>query len=681
MATFTKHEIAKATDKTTRTIERRAKKENWAFSEEQVSGGTRRLFDHNDLPDDVQSALIATFSDRFPKYEADEPEATQDNGYDPAALHQWANQRTEKQRAAGRFRADVCRELKRLNVNGYSMGSAIKKAAADAGVPANNVKNWWYGNPGKGAQHYAEADWDAALIPKHEGNKARKPFSPEAWDFASQLYLSPEKRGFREIHRRLVKAAEIEGWDVPGEKAMRLALQRDIPISEQILAREGKEAWRDSKPSLRRNPLLHDPGEIVVGDGFSVNRWVDWGDEVIYTSTAWIWKDIRAGRLLAHEFGKTESTELFRLATYRLTGICRPKRVYIDNTRAAANKQMTAGQPGRNRFKDRPEDPDGLLKQMGIDVIWASPDHSITTPGAKPIERDNRDLKQAIKDNVRIAGRGHAKANPIPAEEMRDVMAQIIAEHNARKKREHPACKGRLSFDDAWHEAVHGKTLDVASPEQRERLLLSQEVVTIHKKGGHIEISAGRTDVGKPRFHAQATEDRPGQRVVVYYDPVDLTQPVRVHDKDGRYICHAERLPDLSYDSVAEAAQWRKQKRRALKADQAAADARKTLSDMDMQRLTPAPDVPDEPLPKVSRAAFGRRNTVNVEGARVDPETGEVIEPARPVKKVANGDAMASDDPNTADQYESNFQDVLASATDQLWAANPLSVVRRDDDE
>ena len=61
MATFTKHEIAKATDKTARTIERRAKKENWAFSEEQVSGGARRLFDHNDLPEPVRKALAVIY--------------------------------------------------------------------------------------------------------------------------------------------------------------------------------------------------------------------------------------------------------------------------------------------------------------------------------------------------------------------------------------------------------------------------------------------------------------------------------------------------------------------------------------------------------------------------------------------------------------------------------------------
>lgn len=67
-------------------------------------------------------------------------------------------------------------------------------------------------------------------------------------------------------------------------------------------------------------------------------------DGEIKRPKTWLWQDVRTRKVLAARTDKSENTDTIRLSL--LDVISRyglPKHLTIDNTRAAANKKMTAG--------------------------------------------------------------------------------------------------------------------------------------------------------------------------------------------------------------------------------------------------------------------------------------------------------------------------------------------------
>ncbi len=171
-------------------------------------------------------------------------------------------------------------------------------------------------------------------------------------------------------------------------------------------------------PAQRRDKSGIRAVEIVCGDGLKFDStWVDWGDgEVINTSTGWFWQDVRTGYIMAYRLAQTETMDLFRLATYDLTGICLPRVVQVDNTMVAACKAMTGGMKGRKRGKDRPGDPEGLLKSIGVERIqWTNPDKVTGNPGAKPIERSFGigGIHKLVRTNSCFHGHGYSKKTAV----------------------------------------------------------------------------------------------------------------------------------------------------------------------------------------------------------------------------------------------------------------------------
>lgn len=649
MSTFSIKQIADALGRERSVVSKRAQKEKWPLAEDSAK---RRIYTLADLPSLVQAALLQAHPELAG--ESATPAKKETFAYDSAELWAWAAKKPNKARQEGSERAAACRQVVALNRSGLPMGDAFKVVASQVARPWRTIRGWYYGTNGNpGAAQYGAADWDAALIPQYVGRTQRAAFSPDAVDWICKAYLNRGQPTLKDCYRRLLKAADANGWDVPSEKTVRKRIEQ-IPEPQRRFAREGAEALRDTFPSMRRDPRVFGPGEAVSGDGLKISLYIDWGDDILTTSTVWVWQDIRTRKLLAHHLGKTESTDVFRLSLYRLTATCLPSYYQIDNTTAAANKAMTAGQGGRRRFHDRPEDPPGVILQLGGTVHWSDPNHDFTTPGSKTIERPFRDLHPAIKNHPQFHNRGYSMATAIPVAELYAVIEEEIARHNAQRGRRTVVCQGIKSFDDAWHAAVQGKTLPVASTEQRELCLLLPEVVHVNSRSGHIEIAAGRSDLGKPRYWTETLAGHAGQKVVAYYDPDDLSRDVRIQSVDGVYLCHAERLPDTAFNDSHTAREHRKAKARYLKSQKAQARELTRMSDLEFKRAYPEAVVPAAPEPRVHQARFGKKRLENVDGDWVDPDTGEIIERQR---HVAGSDLSLPANDDQASRF--NFDDLM----------------------
>ena len=620
---FTVREIAAALGVSRRRVAERAARESWPYLEESGTGGLRRHYRLGALPAEVVAAIARAEAAKAAPTPAKAPETS--FKYDSRGLWKsWMNC-TAKQRQASLFRAALILEVEALARDGGLpfLKAAKAVAARTEGVNWRRIRDWYYGSKGRpGARLYALEDRAAALAPGHAGGLRRAAIPSQAWDFFCAHWLDRSRPSVADSYRRTREAAAANDWgQLPSLRTFRRRAQSDIPVAVRVLEREGARALARTYPTQRRDKRSLRAGEFVSGDGLKFDSlWVDWGNgDIINTSTGWFWQDVRTGCIMAHRVAQTETADLIRLATYDLTGTCVPRVVQIDNTRAAANKKMTAGMPGRKRFKDLPGDPEGLLKTIGVErVQWTNPDRITGNPGAKPVERSFGigGIHEMVRTNPRFHGRGYSRKTAVPADEFREIVAQEVARFNAREGRRSPICNGK-SLEQAFREDFEDPTNEVRvlAPEQREILKRVPVAVTPSPGTGEISIRLAPGELGRLRYWSEDLARHRGRKLTAYYDPENLKVPVTVLDPDGRLACVAEHVGDVAFNDTAAAGEHARNKRRYVKATKIAAKAQKRMKAGEAAALSPKPEGAEPPEAGVVAPNF--RQQVRVAGGDV----------------------------------------------------------------
>ncbi len=108
----------------------------------------------------------------------------------------------------------------------------------------------------------------------------------------------------------------------------------------------------------------------------------------------------------------------------------------------------------------------------------------------------------------------------------------FIAEYNARPGRDTDACRGVLSFDQAFEESYTRGTVRWLPADQRRRLLLPAENVLAHRQNGQIALFDNV-------YYDSRLAEHAGRRLTVRFDPADLHGSVHVFEPGGPYICEA----------------------------------------------------------------------------------------------------------------------------------------------
>jgi hypothetical protein len=607
--------IASALVITRRSADRRAARERWAYTEEASRGRQRRrLYATATLPLDVQAALTLKHA-RAHGVPAAQREPAKKSSALIAAAHERYERASDKQRADACSAAAALDAVRRLVDAGEALMWAREVVAAQ--LKRDGVKGSvgslvrWAADVGDAPR----ADWPALLLSGHAGRTACAACDETAWDWYKGHYLTRKGPSHADTYRRLERIAKEKGWTLPSARTLQRRLDRDVSHATQVLLRHGAEAASRLVPAQQRDESVFAAGEAVNGDGLKFDTlWVRFPDgEIINTATAWFWQDVAKRKILAWRLDKTENTDVFRLATYDLTAKCAPRVAYIDNTRVAANKLMTAGAKNRHRFKSEPEDGLGLLLMLGIEPQFTNPDKELGNPGAKPIERafGIGGLHEMVRTHPRFVDRGYSSATAIDVEELREVIGEEVARMNAQPKRRTAACAGILSFDQAWDAGVAQQPPRVLAESQRRLLLLSREVVTCDKRSGLITLEAGRGPHGRNQYWTEHLVEWCSKKVAVHFDPANLSADVHVYTLDGRYLCAAEHKPTRAFNDTMAAREHAKFKARRIKAQKAAAAAEVRMSALERAALydqasgvEPKPEA--KPAGKVTKGHFQR---------------------------------------------------------------------------
>lgn len=598
-ARFTQAQVAEALGLARQAVNKRALREKWPGAAA-ATHRQRVLYAIRDLPEDVQAALILA----GPASVEEAAKSAPKPGGDAAALLQRFQQATPTSQAAARERLSALLDVEARQQRGEALTVARQEVAADLqarnvrGGSVDSLKRWAAAVKGQ-----PRDTWLAHLLPSCPKGNERVEIHPELWAWYLGHYLTREQPSHADTYRRAKKIAKAKGWPMPSAKTLQRRMNEDVPTAVQVLQREGPQARARLLPPMQRDTTCFEVGEAVNGDGLKFDRlWVAFpGRKPINTATGWFWQDVRSKKILAWRLGETENTDLFRLATYDLAAICAPSHVYLDNTRVAANKVMTGGASHRNRFKRSEADGRGLLlAALGAEVHFTNPDKERGNPGAKPIERafGKGGIHEMVATHPRIMGRGFSQATAIPVEELRAVIAEEVARHNAQKDRRGFGIAPGNSFDDEWAAGVARRPPTQLSKAAREMFLWSFEVRTVQQTG-FIELAAGRSPYGRNRYWSEASACYSGERVAVYFDPGNLRADVHVYSLEGRYLFDAQHVPAYAFNDTAAAREHAKFKERELKATKKAAEALGMMSNLERDRLfrDAAPEQPLEPIP------------------------------------------------------------------------------------
>lgn len=316
--------------------------------------------------------------------------------------------------------------------------------------------------------HLERHQWAYGLVPeRRKGNMPGAPkadIDPGLWDFIKSEWLTQSKPALRHVYRRAVALANARDLDLPAEKtiARRLAV---LPPHLVTLMREGEKALEDSYPPLRRDYSTLAVHEIWNADGHMFDAHVRWADGSVGRPIVLAWQDVRTRMIVGCAIGKTESAHLVRQAL--TAGLERtraiPQRAYLDNGRAFASKEISGGQATRYRFKVQPDEMQGVLTMLNVDVTWATPYNG----KAKPIERFWQTLTAMAKRTEFVGAYCGNKIDNRPEEhDIKNAVDVSLFERLLHEEIE------------AYHARAHrGDSMDGRSPRQVYEALMASTVV------------------------------------------------------------------------------------------------------------------------------------------------------------------------------------------------------------
>lgn len=477
--------------------------------------------------------------------------------------------------------------------------AAVAQVAALRGVSASALWSWLDRIKG-----VPRPDWLPALMPRHVGRTATAPCDPRAWDALKADYLRPEQRNFEACYRLMTEVAAVEGWTpIPSCKTLKRRMEREVPAAQLVMARQGAEAARKLYPAQKRDRSVFRALQAVNADGHKIDVMARWEDDTVGRPILHVIQDLYSGTILACRVDRTENKEAVRLALADMVsryGI--PEHAWLDNGRQFAAKSISGGQATRYRFKIRPEEPDGILKALGIEVHWTQP----YSGQSKPIERAFRDFCEEVAKHPSFAGAytgnspltkpANYGSRAVPIAEFEAVLKAEVERHNLRPGRRSAICAGKLSFRQALDASLadSGTLVTRATAAQRRMLLLAAESVTARTPDGAVHLMGNR-------YWSEALLDHVGQRLTVRFDPQNLAEPVAVYTLDNRLIGEAEPQGVVAFNDEGAARRHAHDRKSWLRGQRLQLEAEKRLGLDDYASLLPRIEPAPAPEPRAVR--------------------------------------------------------------------------------
>lgn len=504
----------------------------------------------------------------------------------PTSMKAEAKRRLEiVQRVEALCRAGLGKAKAMETIQGQDAREARARGEAKAPYGMSALYSW-FGMIGG----CATPDRLAYLAPRHLGRTATSDCSEAAWLLFKSEYLTNSRQSAAAAWAKVALIGQAEGWTVPSAKTLLARIAREIEPMTLVFLREGQPGLERKFPTPRRDIAEVAVMEAVNVDGHEIDVMVEWADGTVGRPMMIGIQDLASRKMLVTLIGRSESSDLVRRAfaeLFKTYGI--PKEVTFDNGRAFASKWLTGGNPTRYRFVIRPEDPIGLLTQLGCNVHFTK----VYSGRSKPIERAFRDFCDGFARSGVFAGAytGNNVLNKpadygsraIPYADFAKELAFYVHLHNARPGRRTQNARG-ISFDQAFAEGLERTLVPRATEEQLRLALLAAEGVTVRQKTAQLHMG------GNTYFH-EALWGLEGQKVIVRFEPENLHAPIHVYRLDGVYVCEAACVEAVGFYNAEAAKEIGRQQRRILKDAKRLAGAQQLL---DAKRLAALrPDLPE----------------------------------------------------------------------------------------
>lgn len=355
-------------------------------------------------------------------------------------------------------------------------------------------------------------------------------------------------------------------------------------------------------PQERRRDVFH-ALEAANADGHRWDVWVEWPDGEIARPCMTAIQDLYSGYVLSWRVDRTENWTGFRLAfgdmveTYGIPG-----HIWLDNGRNFAAKWMTGGIANRYRFKVREEDPEGILKQLGVEVHWTTP----YSGQSKPIERcfkefcdkiaKDPEFKGAYTGNSPVNKPENYRSRAVPLKTFIEILTSEIAAHNAKPGRNTHTTRGR-SFEETFLESYKRSQIRTAPEELRRLWMLAADGVTAAKRDGSIRLLENT-------FWSDFLHLHRGQKLVVRFDPDQLWDGVHVYSLDSAYLGHAPCHEAAGFNDVGAAREHGRLRRRWLRAQKEMLAAERKMDAADVAARVPRFEPPARPAATVLKPDF-----------------------------------------------------------------------------
>ncbi|MEM7269655.1 MAG: transposase domain-containing protein [Pseudomonadota bacterium] len=534
-----------------------------------------------------------------------------------------------KAKEKARHRAAILEDVAKLESLGQKANYAVERIAAARDVSASSIWGWR-----RKVARADRADWPIHLAGRHKAAAReieRAEITPEAWDFFKKIYLRPEAPTLSSAYRQTTYVAAAENWTVPSEQTLRRMVTLKLPKDLIVLAREGKAAFRRMTPPLIRDKSHLHATQVYESDYHTWDVFVEWEPGRIIRPLLCAFKDVYSGKTVAWRHSETANSYTVALTlgdAIEDFGI--PTSAYFDNGQEFAAKWLTGGAPARYRWRERPDDPIGVYEQLGINVHFTQP----YSGQSKTIERTFRDHCADIAKDPRFRGAyvgNKPDAKPenygeraVPRDLFERVVAEGIAEFNARAGRRSPVAKGR-SFDEVFDTSYRAAPIKRATPEQRRLWLLAGQKLKANADSGELSLDGNK-------YWADWMRDYGGQTLLARFDPEDLFAGLHVYGKDGAYLGFADCREPVGFnckDAAREQARLRRaHEREKLKLQQIETAMENARVDRLLDRAArKAPGAPDR---KVIAPDFSRRTVADAMiPARSAPEQRELTEAER----------------------------------------------------
>jgi len=530
-------------------------------------------------------------------------------------------------KAEARDRLEVIERVEQLQRHGLNKTKAIEEVVSSAAREARAAGReaplkvatiyTWFARIDGVSQH----DRAAYLAPDYSGRSTTADCSAEAWEQYKGDFLRQAKPPHAACYRRLQRIAAENGWTIPSQKTLQRRLDAEIPPAVQTLLRYGQEALMHAFPHLERDRSGILPMQILNLDGHTWDVFVRWPNGTISRPHALAVQDIASGKILAIRHDLTLNHHLVRLAlgdTFREYGLC--ETILMDNGRENAAKAISGGQHRLRWGKTPEQEPDGLLKTLGIKALAVTPYWG----QAKPIERAFRNFAHDLAKSPEFEGAytGHNTVEKpenygdraIPFAEFEAIVRRELEFYNAQLGRRGQGMNGR-SFDQVFTEGMGRQVRPRLTEEQLRLCLLEQKSVSMEPKSGAVAVEGHRywsAELGAVKR----------QKVTVRFDPERMDLPAYVYSSDGRLLAKADRIMAGNFDSVSAGREHRRALREYAAGQKLQAKAMRKLSPQDVAaRLQGAPPPPAMPTDdKVVALNFTAPRRPEQLG-RDDPET------------------------------------------------------------